>query len=582
MSRRRAVLVALLLVALAGGWLAFRAVQIRGHLESARGTLETAIASVGSADSEGLAAQARAASPDLRAARSAANDPLWRLAAAVPYAGRSFSLVRGVTQVSARIVDDVVGPAETAATTVRERRLLVDGRVDLALLAELQQPLTAAARSARLAQDQAHDLPRSLVPSFLVEQRDDLVRQVDRLADGVLAASTALDLAPGMLGVSGPRRWFLAVHNPAEARGTGGIVGAYAVIRADNGRLVRERVGTDADFRPAKDPVADLGAEFAKHYDPYSARISWFSAVRTPHWPSAAQLLAGLWRAQGGARIDGVIGVDPLSMASVLSATGPIEVAGRRLDNGNVADFVMRDQYEVFADPSQPFGQRGDERKKVLGGLAAAIYDKVASGQGSGSALVKALAAAGRSGHLQVWSAEPAEQKVLAATGVGRALPGRGPFLSVVSQNGPGSKLDYYVRRTVAYSRPAAGRALARVTLLNTVQAGAVPPFVKQRIDLFGFDPNKRDFDGTTTQLVSVYGSAGAAVERVRVDGRETPAAFGREQGHGYATVKVELAPGVPVVIEVDLADPGGELVYRQQPLARDDTLELAVPYRLG
>lgn len=574
-------MVALLVV---GGWLSFRAVQIRSHLEAARGTLATAMASVGSVDSEGLAAQAKQAAPDLHAARSAADDPVWRLASAVPVAGRSFALVRGVTQVSARVVDDVVGPAEQAATAVRTRHLLANGRVDLELLSSLRGPLASASESAAVARSQARALPRSLVPRFLVTQRDELVRQVDRLTGGVTAAATALQLAPGMLGEAGPRRYLLVVQNPAEARATGGIIGAYAVVRADRGKLVRERVGTDGDFRPAKAPVADLGAEFAKQYDPYSARLSWFSAGRTPDWPSAARLFGGLWSAQGGGRIDGVIGVDPISMASVLSATGPISVTGRTLDAGNVANFVMKDQYAVFADPAQPFGQRAAERKAVLGGLAAAIYDKVASGQGSGSSLVKALAAAGHSGHLQVWSSAPAEQEVLARSGVGGALPGRGAFLEVVSQNGPGSKLDYYVRRTIDYARPAARRAVARVTLLNTVDAATVPPFVKQRIDLYGFNPNldKQQLDGTTTQLVSVYGAVGAAVERVRVDGVETPAAFGFERGHGYATLKVSLHPGTPVVLEFDLADPGGRLLYRQQPLARDDTLRMDVPYRRG
>jgi hypothetical protein len=582
--RRRYALAGGALLLVLAAWLGFRAIQIRSNLEAARSTLAAAVESVGSVDSEGLAAQARQAAPDLHAARDAANDPVWRLASAVPLAGRSFALIRGVTQVSARVVDDVVGPAEQAATAVREKHLLADGKVDLALLASLREPLASASRSAQLARTQANDLPRSLVPGFLVTQRDELARQVDRLAGGVTAAATALQLAPGMLGESGPRRYLLVVQNPAEARATGGIVGAYAVLRADRGKLVRERVGTDADFRPAKAPVADLGAEFAKHYDPYQARLSWFSAGRTPDWPSAAQLFSGLWRAQGGGRIDGVIGVDPISMASVLSATGPVSVAGRTLETGNVADFVMKDQYVVFADPSQPFGQRADERKAVLGGLAAAIYDKTASGQGSGSALVKALAAAGRGGHLQVWSSVKAEQAVLARSGVGGSLPGRGAFLEVVSQNGPGSKLDYYVRRTVEYRRPAAGRAVARVTLLNTVDAAKVPPFVKQRVDLYGFNPNldQQRLDGTTTQLVTIYGSAGAAVERVKVDGKETPAAFGSERGHGYATLRVTLRPGKAVVVEADLGDPGGELVYRQQPLAREDTLHIEVPHRSG
>jgi hypothetical protein len=579
-TRGRAVGGTALGAALLVAWLGFRAVQIRGHLESAQATLAGAADSISAADVDQLAAKARRAAPELHAARSEANDPIWRLAAAVPIAGRSFALVRGVTQVTARVVDDVVGPAEHAATTVREGQLLKNGRVDLALLDELRGPLAAADRSAALARRQADSLPHRLIPGALLRRRNELVAQVDRLAGGVDAASTALEIAPSMLGADGPRRYLLVVQNPAETRATGGLIGAYAVIRADRGKLTRERVGTDSDLRPATRPVVDLGKEFARHYDPYQGRLSWFSATRSPDWPSAAAVLAGLWRAQSGTAPDGVIGVDPLALSAVLTATGPIDAGGQTLDAGNIADFVERDQYAKFADPSQPFGQRSDQRKAVLGGLAAAIYDKVASGQGSGTALVKGLATAGRSGHLQVWSAHAQEESQLARAKVGGALPStREAFLEVVSQNASGSKLDYYVKRTIRYVRAPKHAALARVTLLNTVDAKAVPPFVKARVDVYGFNPNlsKLALDGTTTQLLSVY--ATRAIERVRIDGREVPAAFGTERGHGYATVKVVLKPGVPVVVQFDLADPGGALHYRQQPLAHDDVLDIQVPY---
>lgn len=583
MTRRRAIGGSVLLVLMLCGWLAFRAVQIHGHLEAAKGTLADAAASIGAVDSDQLAVKARRAAPDLHAARAEANDPIWRLAALVPVAGNSFDLVRGVTQVTARVVDDVIGPAQQAGTAVKERHLLSGGRVDLALVGELRSSMATATESAEVARRQADRLPDSLLPGFLDRQRDDLVEQVDRLANGMAAANTALQLAPSMLGGDGPRRYFVAVQNPAEARATGGLIGAYAVIRADHGKLVREAVGTDSQLRPATTPVVDLGTEFATHYDPFQGRLSWFSSTRSPDWPSAAAVMAGLWKAQGGGRVDGVIGVDPAALAAVLAATGPLTAGGQTLDQSTVADFVERDQYATFADPSQPFGQRGEARKLVLGQLATAIYDKVTSGQGSGTALMKAFAQAGRTGHLKVWSAHPSEEQLLATAKVGGRLPDSGAFLEVVSQNASGSKLDYYVRRTVHYTRTGPGRALAKVTLLNTVVATAVPPFVKERVDLYGFNPNLKDLrlDGTTTQLLSLYGSAGSAVERVRIDGKEVPAAFGTELQHGYATVKVTLTPGVPVVVEYDVADPGGVLRYRQQPLAHDDLLELKVPHRV-
>lgn len=159
------------------------------------------------------------------------------------------------------------------------------------------------------------------LPAPVADARADRIGQLERLADGLTTGREALELAPAMLGAKGPRR-YLAVHNNAEVRGTGGLVGAYAVLRAADGRLSLERVGTNQDFRTAPAPVVDLGPEFSSRYDREFARGYWSAAVLTPDWPRAAQIMAGLWRAQGGGELDGVLGVDPVAMAQILAVTG--------------------------------------------------------------------------------------------------------------------------------------------------------------------------------------------------------------------------------------------------------------------
>ena len=569
-TRRVLLGVVLLLVALA--WLGFRTVQLRGHLVAARAVLASVPTTLDGESGARLGGQARAASAEVRAARSVANDPVMWTAAHVPILGRSFALARGVADVSERIVDRVLVPASTAAGTFQQGKLLDRGRVDLALLASLQDPLRRASTASRAARVRADRLPDSLIPVYLLRQRTELVTQVDRLDNALSAAAVAVRLAPDMLGGNGARRYFLAVQNNAEARGTGGLIGAYAVITADHGKLTRERVGTDRDLRAAKRNVIDLGQEYDRHYDQYLARSDWRSAVLTAEWPSAAATISALWTEISRQRVDGVIGIDPRSMAAVLAATGPVDAGGQSIGADNVVSFVTRDEYTVFAT-------RPDERKQVLSQLAAGIFDKVISGQGSASGLVKAFATAGREGHLQLWSTHPTEQGVLGVGSLGGRLPNTRSSLEVVSSNAAGSKLDSYVRRTVGYSR-AGGRATATVTLLNTVDPTAVPDFVKSRVDKFGFNPTIKGLDGATSQLLTVYGGVGQNMYGVTIDGRTVPAEFGFEQGHPYMTVTVELRPRVPLVVGVTMSDAGGELLYRQQPLTADDALDIAVPFR--
>jgi len=570
----RRVLVGLAVLVVLAGWLGFRSLQVYRHLQAARGVLGAVQTTLTPDTGARLGAQARAASADVQAAKSAADDPVFWLAAHVPVAGRSFALARGAAIVSEQIVDQVLVPASMVVSSFQKERLVHGGRIDVTLLEQIDAPLRRAAVGSAEARRTADALPSRLVPGVLLAQRRVLVDQVDRLDRAISAASTAVHLAPNMLGRSGARRYFIAVQNNAETRGTGGLIGAYAVVRADQGRLTRERVGTDADLKGAPGPVVDLGKEYADHYDQYRSREDWRSAVLTPEWPSAAATIAGLWTHQSGQVVDGVIGLDPRAMADVLSATGPVQAGGRSISGADVVDFVLRDEYALFAT-------RPALRKPVLGLLAGGIFDKVVSGAGSSSGLLKAFASAATSGHLQLWSRHAEEQAVLRRGTIGGRLPDAPASLMVSSVNAAGSKLDYYVRRTVGYVRTGKNRAVASVTLLNTVDAKGVPDFVKSRIDRYGFNPTITGLDGSTSQILTVYGGNERGVFGATVNGSPAVFEYGVESGHPYATTTVELKPGVPVRVDVTLTDFGGMLVYRQQPLVVDDTLTMSVPFRV-
>jgi len=555
------------LIALA--WLVFRGFQVRGALLEAQAGLTQAVSGAGSGKIDAFVLAQQEASADVRTARAAVDDPLWRVAAVVPVAGRSIAAVRDTTEVVGQVVDEVLPPLLEGATDLQAGQLLVDGRVDLPLLAALAEDVQTSEAAARDAEQAAAAISERYLPPPVAEARGDLISQVQQLADGLTTGREALALAPAMLGADGPRRYFLAVHNNAEVRGTGGLVGAYAVVRAEQGRLTLDRVGTNGDFETAAAPVVDLGPEFSARYDSEFARSYWSAAVLTPDWPSAAQIMAGLWAEQGGGQIDGVLGVDPVAMARILAVTGPAQVGGRSIGTKNVVDFVMRDEYAEFADDSP-------ERKDVLADLAEALYEKVSAGGYSAPAMLSALGRAGGSGHLQIWSDRPAEQAVIAPLRASGALPGEpGSYLHVVSNNAAGNKADYYIRRRVSYARTAPGEATATVVLTNTVDAQSVPPIVTGRLD----EPTFPVEPGQTRQLVSVYVGAGQQVRRMFVDGVEVSADLGTEQGHGVGTAIVEIRPSRPTVVTAEVTDPGGLLIYRQQPLVVDDELALEVPY---
>ncbi len=568
---RPGILVACGAVLVLTAWLGVRAYQVRSHLEHAKATLAT-FGSVSSVldGTTTLDAAMRRAVADVDAARSASDDPIWRAAAAVPLAGRSFAMVRDLAHVSADMLDRV-GPSTVRAAQLLAGRKLVDhGQVDLPLLGLLRPSVSAAAAGATAARQRLAGVSTRYVPGFLSGQRDALARQVGRLAAGLSSAATVMELAPPMLGRDGPRRYFVAVMNEAESRAAGGFVGAYAVLRAQDGRISRERVGTDIDFRDATAPVVDLGPEFARNYDAYYARTHWSALGVSPHWPYTSRVAAGLLAAQGGGIVDGVIGLDPLSMADILGATGPTTVDGRTIGAANVADFILRDEYRQFPTTEDPV------RKGILGDLAGGVFQHVIDGATSPTLLVKALAHAGSSGHLLLYSAHANEEAALHGLAVAGELPEEpGAFLSLITQNAAGNKIDSYLRRQVVYSRPAPHRGLVVVTLTNLVPPG-VPPIVTLRLDR----PSTPPVYGETRLLVTVYCSVHAAVIDMTVNGKPAPFVPGTERGHGTGTLLVSVRPGHPTVLVAGVTDPGGSVTYREQPLSVPDRVTLPVVAR--
>jgi len=271
-------------------WLGWRAMQVRSALVQARTVLTAAAATP--VDVAGLHAAQEDASADVRRAQRAVDDPVWRVAARVPVAGRSFAVTRDATSVAGTLVDSVLPPLLAGGAALQERPLLSGGAVDLGLLNTVSQQVAAADTGLTSARRTASTMPEELLPQPIADARTDLLTLVDRLGTAVSTGRQTLELAPAVLGVQEPRRYFVAVHNNAEVRGTGGLVGAYAVLRIDDGRIALDRVGTNTDFRTASAPVVDLGPEFSARYDAEYARSYWSAAVLTPDWPRPAPATA--------------------------------------------------------------------------------------------------------------------------------------------------------------------------------------------------------------------------------------------------------------------------------------------------
>ncbi|NLF03982.1 MAG: DUF4012 domain-containing protein, partial [Actinomycetales bacterium] len=122
-----------------------------------------------------------------------------------------------------------------------------DGRIDLGPLAAAAPELAKAADAGERASASVAQIDSGALLPVVAEQVDEVRAQLDEVASALRTGARVSELLPGMLGADGERRYLALFLNSAELRSTGGLVGAMAVITADDGALSMSstRAGTD-------------------------------------------------------------------------------------------------------------------------------------------------------------------------------------------------------------------------------------------------------------------------------------------------------------------------------------------------
>ncbi len=580
------VAVVLAVAALLGAWFGLRAQSAQSHLEAARGQLtvaKDALLDRRVDDAEQAIDRARR---NTRAARSLTSDPLWRVGAAVPVLGASLADVRGLT----RAVDDVAAgvlPAGLeAARMLSEGRLKTeDGRIDVDLVARAADPVGRAADRLEQTRQQVAVLPTRAVVDAVASARDELTGQLDELSSAVTKARQAVDLGPTLLGADQPRRYFVLVQQPGEARGTGGIPGGYAVVEALRGKVEVTASGSNADLQQGEVPVPEgVSEDYADEYTGNKAFELWQNVNLSPDLPTVAKVVAARWKAQGGEDVDGVITLDPVSIRDLLTGTGPLDVGdGTLVQPKDLVDYLTVGQYVGV-----PLGKQAERKDGLAQAASAAAKTLTAPGTDS-QQLLRNLVEAVSSGHLRMAGTVPELQDRLHAAGVDGALPdGEGPVAYPVVQNATQGKLDSFLDRSISYTAGPCNQdgtrsTTVRVTLTNQAPATGLPPYLTIRNDAAG----TADYQSTDSAvLLQTYVSQTADLDSATLDGR--PVEVGREAGDMYEGIEgdllfyrlfVDLPRGQPRVFELNFTEETGALVtVPEQPLVRPLVKEVTVP----
>jgi hypothetical protein len=571
---RRHVLVVLLViftvVVAAGAWLAVRVYQAGHALLSAQEGVKALVEDVHNGDMVRMRVVLPGVQQDVSQARQAVDDPVWRAAMVVPWAGRQLAAVRTVTVA----LDDMVSSATPALDAV-EKALSgqdaphSDGKLVLGPLVDALPPVLAAADQVEASSRAIAAIdPAGLTPA-LGTRVVKIQQQLGQVSTIVQSGTQLAKLLPDLLGANGPRSFLLVSLNSAELRTQGGIVGAAALLQADGGTIDLAEQRTTPAFADLASPILPLtAAEDLIHTDRLGRWIQ--DATMTPDFPRAAQLIAAHWAAATGQQVDGVIAVDPVAVALLLKATGPVTVAsGVTVTSTSFIPELLHRAYLRLPDPAQV-----DDFYK---GTATAIFRAVGNGRGDRLAVVDALARAVQQGRVRIWSAHDDQQRNLLTSSVGAAFLS-GPYqddAGVFLDDGTAGKLDYYLKVTVTIEHMVCTGPNPSATVRLDLSYKPPADVTKQPRNVTGYSRGGLP-KGWLATNITVYSPVGAQLGALGLDNTFVSGTTASDAGRTVQVVTSWLGPNDRATYRAVVPVHGNSLTVWTTPSLTSDGTQTA------
>ncbi|MCX7620334.1 MAG: DUF4012 domain-containing protein [Acidimicrobiales bacterium] len=476
--------------------------------------------------------------------------------------------------------------ARSTAIVDYERLKYRDGGIDLSAVRNARDPLAEAAGAFGKADERLSELRGDLLLQPLAGMVDEFGAKVAEGRRDVEIAAAAAAVGPSLFGGEGERRYLVLFTQPAEMRGLGGFVAAWAMLSAQDGRVqvvdsgpVRRLNERLAEAPRSLSVSPDDDARTASRINDYLLRYQRFrpweryfqDITFSPDFPTVAAVAAKVAPQAGLGEIDGVMAVDPYGLAALLEFTGPVKLEGldTTLKSDNAAEFLLTGQYYETVTRT--------ERQEVLEEAGRAAFEKLVKGSlPSPKKLADTLAPVVEAHHLVATTFGPGEEDFFALIGLTGSFPSPAghDLFSLRMQNSANNKIDPYLHRRIEYRAtvdPGTGtvEATATITLRNDAPAQGVPaPIIVSQDDKFP--------PGTNASYLSVYTPFG--LRKARLDGEEIGMEFHRELGSSVYSRYIELGPGQSLTLELELFGSVAKgkqytLVVPRQPLVNRDDL---------
>lgn len=553
---------------------AYEASQVKLNLERAADYSRQAKDSLLAGNSDAATVAAADADRYADRAREKTDSFTWRATAALPVLGDPFDTTRQIATVVHGLTSEVLPPAVNAGTAIAPGQLILDGaRINLAALRDAAPTIADTASAARALATQAAAVDSSFLGP-VDDARTQLVEQTSELSTMLGNISTAAEIAPAMLGADGPRTYFIGFQTNAEARGTGGLLGGFGELRADDGTVRVDELASNKELSLTGVAPISLGQDFDRQYGQSRPTTDFRNSNVSSHFPYAAQIWRSMWGQESGTQVDGVIATDPVALSYVLKVVGPVTMPdGEKVTADNVVELTESTAYSRF-------GTDNAARKRYLQTVASKVVEKMTGKISNPRALLEALGKAAGEGRIAVWSSRTDEQAILADTPLGHTVPDDdAPYAGVVVNNLGGNKLDYYLKREIEYTGETC-TGDTRATTVTVRLTNDLPPGDYTKYVAGMFDNPMGAPVGTNLTNLSLVATRGAKLDKVTVDGKPAFAFTGAELGHPVFDLQFPIPRGKTVEVVYQLTEPAspGDPVVPIQPLVDEPAISVDLP----
>ncbi|WP_314453728.1 DUF4012 domain-containing protein [uncultured Microbacterium sp.] len=393
------------IVALAtAGIFAWQVTQVRDDLEAAMEQSSLLVGAAARGDVDGIEQSGNDIVARAQRAHETTEGPLWDLAAQVPAARNNVLAVRSVTDIAYTLTSQTLPPVldmmsasseGTDAQAINLKPFLNAGTVIPTVLASFDEATRIAA-----AMDRTDVVPQ------ISEPVDELVGLITQATPILQTVEQHLPALLHAAGADRPMLYQLMIQTPAEIRATGGGVAQWLVLQVDGGRvdLLSQDTGTELMYvdLPARGFDTENGSLLRladETRELYPAELTnWSSNFNmSPHFPTAVELFQTTREWTEKPRFDGVISIDPIVLAHLLEATGPLTLAsGEVVDSGKAASVLMSEPYERF-------GMDNAAMDAYFNEVSAGMFAKLTSSRGDIGAMWSQVVRSAEEGRILAW-----------------------------------------------------------------------------------------------------------------------------------------------------------------------------------